>query len=154
MEGDQSYPYLSPPCEDDRVFVLVLAPWGGGDCWSLPYIFLVGGVKARAGCVGSHPPTLSCHTGGATYLVDSRAVGPGASVARGQGGGHHSPPDPFLTILGELVPTTYVVDSRLTNELVKRRTLDPIFRFQGSIATLVGVGCSIATGKGGVSPRC
>ena len=56
---------------------------------------------------------------------------------------------PSFTTPGEPVPTTYVVDSSLTNKLVKRNTSKPI-RFQGTVVVLVGVGCSIASG--GVPP--
>ena len=45
-------------------------------------------------------------------------------------------PPPSLAILGEPVPTTYVVDSRVTNVLVKRRTSNPSICFQGTLVAL------------------
>ena len=58
---------------------------------------------------------------------------------------HHSP----LAILGEPVPTTYVVDSMMVI-VTKRRTSKPCTRIQGTVVTLGGEGCFIVTG--GASP--
>ena len=58
------------------------------------------------------------------------------------------PPFP-LAILGEPVPTTYVVDSLMVI-VTKRRTSKPCTRIQGTVVTLEREGCFLATG--GASP--
>ena len=59
-------------------------------------------------------------------------------------------PPPFLAILEEPIPITYVVDSRMTNVLVKRRTSNPIICFQGTIVALGGR--LLRRYRGGVPP--
>ena len=53
------------------------------------------------------------------------------------------PPSP-LTILGDPVPTMYVVDSMMV-VLTKRRTSKPSTRIQGTMVTLGWKGCFITT---------